>query len=242
MESESNSINYELEENESVNSFLAELGRDQYVAKPTKTSIKNEEKAQKKMLLEQERENKRQAKEAKREEVARMKEAKKRGNKQEDDNDSLFGGEPTEILGKDKILLLRKAKQYKTLFPTELKTFKLKKNPTVKDLKDAVEEMEIMVETGGVNEFLEDSVIQCIKIIENVSAISPRYDVRGMSMMLQSNPQFKKLSKILFVKYNVYQNIPPEFQMLMLVSTCAMLANNKNRAKGEIDAYLNSPV
>ena len=236
------SINYELEENESVNSFLAELGSDQYLPKPTKASVKNEEKAQKKMLLEQEREYKRQAKEAKREEVARMKEAKKLGNKQDDDNDSLFGGEPTEIMGKDKILLLRKAKQYKTLFPTELKTFKLKKNPTVKDLADAVEEMEIMVETGGVNEFLEDSVIQCIKLVENVSAISPRYDVRGMSLMLQSNPQFKKLSKILFVKYNVYQNIPPEFQMLMLVSTCAMLANNKNRGKAEIDAYLNSPV
>ena len=145
-------------------------------------------------------------------------------------------------MGKDKILLLRKAKQYKTLFPVELKTFKLKKNPTVKDLADAVNEMEIMVETGGVNEFLEDSVIQCIKIIENVSAISPRYDVRGMSMMLQGNPQFKKLAKILFVKYNVYQNIPPEFQMLMLVGTTAMLANNKNRAKDDINAYLNSPV
>ena len=194
------------------------------------------------MLLEQERECKRQAKEAKREEVARMKEMKKKGNKQDDDNDSLFGGEPTEIMGKDKILLLRKAKQYKTLFPVELKTFKLKKNPTVKDLSDAVQEMEIMVETGGVNEFLEDSVIQCIKLIENVSAVSPRYHVRGMSLMLQSNPQFKKLSKILFVKYNVYQNIPPEFQMLMLVSTCAMLANNKNRGKAEIDAYLNGTV
>ena len=243
MENENNSIQYELEENESVVSFLAELGRDQYVAKPTKQNLKEEEKANKKMLLEQERENKRQVKEEKRQEVARMKEFKKKGNKKtDDDNDSLFGGEPTEIMGKDKILLLRKAKQYKTLFPTELKTFKLKKNPTVKDLADAVEEMEIMVETGGVNEFLEDSVIQCIKLIENVSAISPRYDVRGMSMMLQSNPQFKKLSKILFVKYNVYQNIPPEFQMLMLVSTCAMLANNKNRGKAEIDAYLNGMV
>ena len=231
-------MEYELEENESVDTFLAELGSDQYLPKPTKASIKNEEKANKKMLQEQERENKRQAKEAKREEVARMKEMKKK----EDDNDSLFGGEPTEIMGKDKILLLRKAKQYKTLFPVELKTFKLKKNPSVKDLADAVEEMEIMVETGGVNEFLEDSVIQCIKLIENVSAISPRYDVRGMSLMLQSNPQFKKLSKILFVKYNVYQNIPPEFQMLMLVSTCAMLANNKNRGKAEIDAYLNGTV
>ena len=235
-------MEYELEENESVDTFLAELGSDQYLPKPTKQNLKDQAKANKKELLEQERENKRQAKEAKREEVARMKEMKKKGKNQDDDNDSLFGGEPTEIMGKDKILLLRKAKQYKTLFPVELKTFKLKKNPTVKDLADAVEEMEIMVETGGVNEFLEDSVIQCIKLIENVSAISPRYDVRGMSLMLQTNPQFKKLSKILFVKYNVYQNIPPEFQMLMLVSTCAMLANNKNRGKAEIDAYLNSPV
>ena len=169
--------------------------------------------------------------------------SKKRAKSSPDnDTDSLFGGEPTEIMGKDKILLLRKAKQYKTLFPVELKTFKLKKNPTVKDLSDAVHEMEVMVEVGGVNEFLEDSVIQCIKIIENVSAVSPTYDVRGMAMMLQHNPQFKKLSKILFVKYNIYQNIPPEFQMLMLVGTTAMLANNKNRGKEQINAYLNSTI
>jgi hypothetical protein len=230
---------------------LEELRRDQYIPKPTKAAVQKEEKAQakalKKMQMDQEREQKRQAKEAHRQETARLKEAKKRVTKstsksEDTDIDSLFGGEPTEIMGKDKILLLRKAKQYKTLFPSELKTFKLKKNPTVKDLSDAVQEMEIMVETGGVNEFLEDSVIQCIKVLENVSAVSPTYDVRGMSLMLQHNPQFKKLSKILFVKYNIYQNIPPEFQMLMLVGTSAMLANNKNRGKDQINAYLNGTI
>ena len=246
-----NSIQYEIEESESesesVVSFLEELGRDQYIPKPSKAVVQKEEKAQakalKKMQMDQEREAKRQQKESKRIETARLKESKKRVKpSQDNDNDSLFGGEPTEIMGKDKILLLRKAKQYKTLFPSELKTFKLKKNPSVKDLADAISEMEVMVETGGVNEFLEDSVIQCIKVLENVSAVSPTYDVRGMSLMLQHNPQFKKLSKILFVKYNIYQNIPPEFQMLMLVGTSAMLANNKNRGKDQINAYLNGTI
>ena len=249
---EDNSIQYEIEERESesgsVVSFLEELGRDQYIPKPSKAVVQKVEKAQakalKKMQMDQEREFKRQQKEAMRQETARLKESKKVTKKRVDDSDSdsLFGGVPTEIMGKDKILLLRKAKQYKTLFPAELKTFKLKKNPTVKDLADAVQEMEIMVETGGVNEFLEDSVIQCIKVLENVSAVSPTFDVRGMALMLQHNPQFKKLSKILFVKYNIYQNIPPEFQMLMLVGTSAMLANNKNRGKDQINAYLNSTI
>jgi hypothetical protein len=250
-----NSIQYEVEESDiesvdSTDAFLEELGRDQYIPKPSKAVMQKEEKAQakalKKMQMDQEREAKRHAKEAMRQETARLKEAKKcaksKSKSEDNDNDSLFGGEPTEIMGKDKILLLRKAKQYKTLFPSELKTFKLKKNPSVKDLADAVQEMEIMVETGGVNEFLEDSVIQCIKVLENVSAVSPRYDVRGMSLMLQHNPQFKKLSKILFVKYNINQNIPPEFQMLMLVGTSAMLANNKNRGKDKINAYLNGTI
>jgi hypothetical protein len=246
--SEPDSVNYEMEENDndSQMSFLGELGNDVYVPKPTKASMLKEEKAQAKRmkteLLEHERAGKRQQKEAMRQEAARLKESKKRPKQTEDDNDSLFGGQPTEIQGKDKLLLLRKCKQYKTLFPVELKTFKLKKNPSVQDLADAVSEMETIVETGGVNEFLDDSIIQCIKVIENVSAVSPRYDVRGMSLMLQHNPQFKKLSKILFVKYHVYQNIPPEFQMIMLIGTTAMIANSKNRGKDQMNAYLDSPV
>ena len=115
-------------------------------------------------LLEQERADKRHAKESKRIEAAQLKESKKRPKQTDEDADSLFGGQPTEIMGKDKILLLRKAKQYKTLFPSELKTFKLKKDPSVKDLTDAISEMEVIIETGGVNEFLEDSVIQCMNI------------------------------------------------------------------------------
>ena len=246
--SESDNVNYEIDECdvESQLSFLGELGNDVYVPKPTKASMlkeaKQQAKADKQQQLEQERTDKRHAKEVKRFEAQQLKESKRRPKQTDEDADSLFGGEPTQIQGKDKILLLRKAKQYKTLFPVELKSFKLKKDPSVQELKDAILEMEIVVEAGGVNDFLEDSIIQCIKVIENVSAVSPRYDVRGMALMLQHNAQFKKLSKILFVKYNVFSAVPPEFQMIMLVGTTAMIANSKNRGKEQMNAYLDSPV
>jgi hypothetical protein len=246
--SEPDNVDYEIDECDvdSQLSFLGELGNDVYVPKPTKVAMDKEAKLRvkeaKMQQLEQDRADKRHAKEVKRFEAQQLKESKRRPKQTDEDADSLFGGEPTQIQGKDKILLLRKAKQYKTLFPTELKTFKLKKDPSVKDLADAISEMEVIIETGGVNEFLEDSVIQCIKLVENVSAISPRYDVRGMALMLQHNAQFKKLSKILFVKYNVFSVVPPEFQMIMLIGTTAMIANSKNRGKEQMNAYLDSPV
>ena len=63
-----------------------------------------------------------------------------------------------------------------------------------------------------------------------------------MALMLQHNAQFKKLAKILFVKYNVFSAVPPEFQMIMLVGTTAMIANSKNRGKEQMNAYLDSPI
>ena len=36
--------------------------------------------------------------------------------------------------------------------------------------------------------------------------------------------------------------MPPEFQMLMLVSTTAYICNCKNKRKGEIEAYLNQQI
>ena len=55
----------------------------------------------------------------------------KKGKKQPQliiDDDSLFGEDPTPILGKDKRILIAKLHQYKNLFPNELKKIKIKTN------------------------------------------------------------------------------------------------------------------
>jgi len=43
-----------------------------------------------------------------------------------DDDDNIYSNHPTEIMGRDKLVLLNKVKQYKSLFPEQLKVSKLK--------------------------------------------------------------------------------------------------------------------
>jgi hypothetical protein len=44
------------------------------------------------------------------------------------------------------------------------------------------------------------------------------------------------------IKYKIFNAIPIESQMLMLVATSAYICNNKNKKKGEIEQYLNQPA
>ncbi len=40
----------------------------------------------------------------------------------------------------------------------------------------------------------------------------------------------------------MFNAVPPEMQMLMIISTTAYICNCKNKRKGEIEAYLNQPI
>ena len=61
-----------------------------------------------------------------------------------------------------KHILLKKVKQYKNLFPEELKKFKIKPNPSEQELQNYLSEMEILVELDSVDEFIMDGVIQSL--------------------------------------------------------------------------------
>jgi hypothetical protein len=64
--------------------------------------------------------------------LQQLEKEKVRNNKAKVNSDSdLYSDEGTEIKGKDKLILLHKIKQYKTLFPDELKTFKIKPNASI---------------------------------------------------------------------------------------------------------------
>jgi hypothetical protein len=86
-----------------------------------------------------------------------------------------------------------------------------------------------------------DSILQCIKLIEGVSSYT-KYDVQGLADLLKANKQFHQLSKQLFIKYKVFNAVPPELQMVMLVSKTAYIVNSKNKRKGELESYLNQPI
>ena len=159
----------------------------------------------------------------------------------EDDSD-LFDDIGTVCLGRDKREMISKINQYKNLFPEELKKFKCKKGASVEELRVYLEEMESIVDTSSIENFLTDSIIQCIQIIEGVSSYSSKYNIQGCAALLKSNKQFHSLTKQLYIKYKVFSAIPPEFQLLMLVATTAYICKSKNQNKINIESYLNEPL
>ena len=236
--------------------FLAEFESTKYVAKPSAADkqlakeqakqAKEQAAAQAKHQREQIRQEKMAMAEYKRQAAVAAREAKKaaKGQPREssDDTDSLFGDSPTPIHGRDKILLMKKINQYKTLFPADLKGFKIKKNPSAEDLNNVLAEMEVLVETNSVDGFLVDSVLSCIKMVEPLTSGTRNYDVRGLADMLKANKEFHRLAKQLFIKYNVFSSVPVEYQMVMLVSTTAFICTQKNKGKASINSYLDETI
>jgi hypothetical protein len=216
-----------------TSSVLAKQQQEEYQKNAEKLK-KEAEKAEK----EAQKENERMIKELSK---------KKRSNgarsaPSKEDTDSLFDDKGSEILGKNKRVLLNKVKQYKNLFPEELKGFKIKKNPTEKDLEEAIEEMSVIVDTSTVDQFLIDAIFQVIKVIEGISANTKSYNITGLADILKANKQFHTLAKQLFIKYGCYSNIPPEYQMVLIVATSAYICRQKNMKKGEIEKFLNQPI
>ena len=240
MSEKSDNISYE----EPTGDFLGNLTSDNFVAKPDKEVVKSQKQQEKQqareikqLILQQARETKQQA----RMEKQAQKQPKNKGG--DDDNDSLFGDTSTPMLGRDRIVLLTKVKQFKTLFGDnpEIKKFKLKKNPSVQELNDALIELQAIVDTGSVSQFAESAILQVIQMTEGISAHT-NYDLTGLSMMLKANKEFHNLCKILYIKYSIFSKVPPEIQMIMIVSITASLCIQKNRKKGDINAYLNSTI
>lgn len=246
-------IEYEMDsgsDSESEDSFLADLGSDKFKEKPVvdKEQVKIDkmkEKEMKQIFMQNERESKKRMREQKQQEAQEAKEAKKSNKTKKTssppDDDGLFSNTGTEILGRERIMLLKKVQQYKTLFPDELKTFKVKKSPSVEELKDVLEEMSVLVEVGSLDSFMLDSILQCMKLVEGASSVT-NYDITGCADMLKSNAEFHRLCKMLFIKYGVFSKVPPEMQLLMLVSTTSYLCIQKNKSKSSINAYLNSTI
>jgi len=158
-----------------------------------------------------------------------------------DFDSSMFSANGSEILGRDKRILLTKIRQYKSLFPDTFKTFKIKANANVQELQTYLDEMDSIVECDSVEQFLLDSILQCIKLIEGVSSYT-KYDIQGLADLLKANKQFHQLSKQLFIKYGVFKAVPVELQMAMMISTTAYIVNCKNKRKGELESYLNQPI
>ena len=214
------------------NNFLSDLNAENYKEPPTQQEIRQEQKQQKaqkksydKLFKDIQRESR----------IARPKKSKY------EDDSSLFDEQGTELIGREKRVLLSKIQQYKNLFPEELSKFKIKKNCSTSDLQLYLSEMESIVDTSSVEQFLSDSIIQCIKLTEGVSSYT-RYDITGCAEMLKTNKQFHTLTKQMYIKYKVFDKVPPEWQLTILIATTAWMCKTKNAKKKEIENFLNQPL
>jgi hypothetical protein len=209
---------------ESHEPFLEELNTNYYVEPPSEHEKKEIEKQQK----EASKHNKKQVK------------INEKVNSIYENND-LFDDNGSEIIGRDRRVIINKLNQYRNLFPKELSKFKVKKGASIQELQAYLDEMSTIVETSSYDNFLTDSILQAIKLIENGSKYT-KHDITGCAEMLKANPQFNSLMKQLFVKYNVFHKIPCEFQLLLLVTTTAYICSSKNKNKAHLEAYLQEPV
>jgi hypothetical protein len=158
------------------------------------------------------------------------------------EDDSVFANEGSEILGRDKRQLITKITQYKQLFPKELKGFKVKKNATPMEMRAYLDEMSCIVETGTLDEFITESILGCLKMVEGVSSYTQNFNISGLADMLKMNPQFNNLVKQLYIKYNTFDAVPPEQQLIILVATTSYICIQKNKNRAKLESYLNEPA
>jgi predicted ribosome quality control (RQC) complex YloA/Tae2 family protein len=215
--------------------FLEELNVNNYIEPPSENERKEIEKQQKQY----EKQIEKQLKEHSKHKEKQFKIQEKVNSIYE--NNDLFDDKGSEIIGRDRRVIINKLNQYRSLFPNELSKFKVKKGATTQELNAYLDEMATIVETSSYDNFLTDSILQAIKMVENGSKYT-KYDISGSAEMLKANPQFNSLMKQLFVKYNVFHKIPCEFQLLLLVTTTAYICSSKNKNKAHLEAYLQEPV
>jgi hypothetical protein len=200
-------------------SFLSNLQNGNYTAPPTDKELKQQEKNDKKISANHVKFQKSFEKMTKRE------------AKVEDDGP----------VGPDRIRLLIRINKYKELFPEETKHFQIKKNASKEELEEGIKELEILSESGGVDAFFNDMILECIKGAEQLSTYSSNYNISGLSVLLKTNKKFNTLCKQLQLKYNLFVNVPIEIQLILIVSTTSVLCMNKNKNKNEINSYLDEP-
>lgn len=148
----------------------------------------------------------------------------------------------TQILGKEKRELLTRLHQFKVMFPEELKGLKIPENASAEKLQSYIDEAECIVSTKSLGDFLDQSLLNTIRVVEVVSSRTHNFNITGSADMLSQNPDFRKLTKLLWIKYKTFSQVPPELQLMLVISTTCAYNMKKNRALSGLQATLDSPV
>lgn len=244
-EADTESISNDPDEFGDVEDLFSDLNNENYVSEEVDVKKSKSEKEKIKLEKEQLKLDIARAKEEERKQKLLEKEMNKvpkvAKTKILQTEDDLFSSTPTELLGLDKRQLLKRISEYKSLFPEQLKSFKIKKNPTLEDLQLVISEMDAIVSTDTVEAFCTDAVLGVVGLAENISTRG-RFNITGTAEMLRQQPKFHQLCKQLYIKHKVFSNVPPEMQLIMMIGMTAMVAGQNNAKREKISNFLNQPV
>lgn len=169
-----------------------------------------------------------------------------------DDYENLYSDKPTKPLG-NKRFLLQKIKEYKELFPTELKDFKINQNASEEELEKYIEEADYIVSSKSIGSFLDTMILSIIEQVEEISysvdsvklpfvKSSVKCNIRGTSELLKKNKEFYTLTKKLYIKHKVFTDIPDEWKLVLIVTTTAIYARQKNINQETTNSFLNEEI
>lgn len=174
------------------------------------------------------------------------------GDKYTDDYQGLYSNKPTKQLG-EKRLLLEKIKLYKELFPVELKDLKINENGTTEELEGYIKECDYIITSKSVGSYLDHIILTIIQQIEEISYSMDncklpfirtriKTNIKGTADLLRQNKEFYKLTKMLYIKYKCFDAIAPEWQLVILITTTALYARQKNISCIENTNFLDEEV
>ena len=218
------------------NDFLEELQNNKYI---------NEKEIEEKQNIEDKKQDKIDKKEnkinSKITKAQKLEEKQQQIQKKLEEKQENKINESTEIITKSRRSLLNKINKYKKIFKSELNDYKINKNASEDELKNHITNIQDLLDSSEVDNYINDSIYHCIKMIEPFTCKS-KYDITGLSTMLKMNPQFDIMCKKLMLKYNCFTNTPIEYQMIMLVSTSVYLTIQMNQSKPAMEQFLNQKI
>jgi hypothetical protein len=146
-------------------------------------------------------------------------------------DEDIFAPRTTPLFGKERREVLQKIKEFRALFPDELKGFKCSPKASLEELKGLLEEMETVVSVGSVTKICDEAVLMAVQAMEHVTSRSHYLDISGCSQTLRSNPEFARICKVIWVKHRLLTQAPPELQLVLIVGSQALVCAQLNRKK-----------
>ncbi len=220
--------------------FLNDLAGDKWID-PEETELKMKEERKK----ESEMKKMRQQEIKDIQNQAKMEQARKKLDKaqKKEPEDAVFTENEIELLGFERLSLIKKITQYKSQFPKELSKIRVpKKNPSVEVLQRILDEIDALLDLGSIDTFVLDGVFQSLKVVEGISSLTTRFNITGLADCLKRDPTFISLAKRLLVKYGSFAQCSPESQMVFLVCVSAYMISQKNSQAAKFNAFLNEPL